>query len=178
MAETETIKKRNLKNYPHKACLIRDGFSGIEEEYSAIPMGLNLNKGVGSLLVEVWRSETGFNNFDLSEKSPGMTKNLPITSEVIKNYAALFNLLEEESLKFLEVDSNNFSLEKINIDLNLLSVDFLARHKEKINRFSQDTTANLEEFEFLKEKYSKIVESFYAFAFEYMATNQQLSKFK
>lgn len=109
MAETETIKKRNLKNYPHKACLIRDGFSGIEEEYSAIPMGLNLNKGVGSLLVEVWRSETGFNNFDLSEKSPGMTKNLPITSEVIKNYAALFNLLEEESLKFLEVDSNNFN---------------------------------------------------------------------
>jgi hypothetical protein len=34
MAETETIKKRNLKNYPHKACLIRDGFSGIEEEYA------------------------------------------------------------------------------------------------------------------------------------------------
>ncbi|MBX7170141.1 MAG: hypothetical protein K1X72_04235 [Pyrinomonadaceae bacterium] len=174
----ETTKTRDLNNYLHKTCLIRDGFSGNEDEYVAVPMGLNLNNGAGSLIVEVWRSEKGFNNFDYSEKSPGMTKTLPITQEIIKNYADLFNLVESESLKFLEVDSNNFSLEKINIDLNLLSVDFLARHKEKINRFSQDTTANLEEFEFLKEKYSKIVESFYAFAFEYMATNQQLSKFK
>ena len=171
-------QNRNLNNYLHKTCFYRESWDDLEYEYSAVPMGLMFNKGTGTLLVDVWRSEQGFNNFDYSERSPGMTKNLPITSEVVSNYSELFNLVESESLKFLEVNPNDFRLEKINIDLNLLTVEFLARHKEKFNRFSQDKTANLEEFEFLKEKYSKIVESFYQFAFEYMATNRQLSKFK
>lgn len=177
MAET-TVKKRNIENFPYKTLFVSDGFSGEENEYVAVPMGLNINGNNGNLSIEVWRSKEAFNKFDYTEKSPKMSKNLPITQDVIKNYADLFTSVEATSLEFLEVDPENFRLKIFEVDLNILQVKFLAQHKTRVNRKSEDSTANAEEFEQLKTSYPQIVELFEKFAFEYMATNEQLSKFK
>lgn len=172
-------QKRNLKaNYLYKTLLFIDGFTGEENEYVAVPMEFRLNGDKGSLSVEVWKSAEDFDNFNTAEKSPKLSKILPINATIIQNYSALFQEISSQSLTFLGEKTDEYKLENIEINLNGLFVSWLARHKEKSNRIKTDKTANLEEFEKLKKEYSSIQESFYDFAFDYMATNSDLAKFK
>jgi hypothetical protein len=167
---------RDIKNYPFKSYDIIDAFSGDAVSYKAVPMRFSLNKGNGSLEVEVHKSAKDFNNY--ADKSPNLSKNLPINADVIKSYSSLFELIEQKGLEFLEVKSEDFYLELLEIDLRLLKIRLTARHKIKQNRFSSDETANAEEFENLKKTYPEITQAFVMFAFEYMATNEQLAQFK
>jgi hypothetical protein len=173
-------QNRNIANYGKRTALIEESWTGEVHENIAVPMEFRLNKATlsGSLLVEVWRTAEDFNSFNFAEKSPHLSKILPINATIIQNYSALFNEIESQSLIFLGESSDEYNLETIEINLNGLFVSWLARHKEKANRTKIDRTANLAEFEQLKTNYQSIVTSFYGFAFDYMATNSDFSKFK
>lgn len=169
------MSDRNLQNYPFKSFDTTDYFTGELVSLKAVPTRFYLFKGNGSLSIEVFKSEQSFNNAESS--SPNLNKILPINSDVIKTYQKLFILIEENSLNFLQVNED-YQLEMIEIDLNALKIRVSARHKIMKNRLISDETANAEEFEKLKESYPGISLGVIEFAFEYMATNQQLAKFK
>ena len=169
------METRNLQNYPFKSFDSTDYFTGDLVSLKAVPTRFYLFQGNGVLQIEVFKSETSFNNREAS--SPNLNKNLPVNSNVIQTYSQLFQMIEENLLAFLNIDEN-YQLEMLEIDLNTLKIRVSARHKTKTNRVISDETANYQEFENLKQLYPGISTSVIEFAFEYMATNQQLAKFK
>lgn len=170
------MEKRDINNYPHKSRDIEDIFSGNINEYKCVPMRFNLNNGTGSLFVEAWKSADDFNS--RAQSSPALSKSLPITADVVKNYSELFQMIEVSSLNFLEVSDTDFSLERIEISLTELKIRVGAKHKSKVNRIVSDETNDWQEFELVKSQYPALVGGFIQFAFDYMASNEQLAKFK
>jgi hypothetical protein len=149
------------------------------EEFTlySIPMRLFLFDNKLKLTVEVYKKEQ-FENKESSKSA--LNREFEIDySEAKQTFPEFFNEIESAFFDWLEVSSDVYNLQMLDINLVKLKIRTNARHKMRFARDLPDETKTADEFEEMKGKYPNLVYSYYAFARLYAAQNdEKLARFK
>lgn len=130
-------KIRDLNNYPFRTLRVIDLQTKKPYDLKGVPMGFNKMGSTVRVDLEFWSKEISFNTYEPSLKTWKWTHIL--TAEEIETYKELIKSLEDGALKWLKVDSKEWQIISLAIDLTVCSIGVSAI---EINRPSHSTGDN------------------------------------